>query len=561
MSIMHKIASIIVFLLLAISTMKAQNNFSLHLDKSFYVTGEEIWYKLYLPVGFEQSLAIKGIVMGPNGNVKERFFLRSIPGQPFVTGAFKIPFDYVSGIHRLAFLASAEPDQPELELVKIDIPIYNDFEIKSLAEKLQNKETPSDWQSENTELSGLKIFVQLNKTEFNRREAVNAEIMVTDAAGNPVEASLSVVARDENLVNTALPGATNFASGPILNATQMRQLSDKIFVKGMVMDTFNNPTQANVLGGYASVQKRIHYGKSNPQGFFTFFLPDFYGEQTLQFISYPKENDEIRVRLLSEAEIEGRPAGKLPVNEKILQYLEGAQQKKKMAEYFEYLNENQDLERVENDFETLKADFTYVADEYVKFETVGDFFSELITPLKFRVVNGKYEAKMENPRSRDASFSNLPGKPLFIIDGKITRNADFIARSSWSNVRSVDIFYIAEKLRKQFNILAQGGVVRIETKIPQFALPPNELEDVFSVNGLVPGSTFVPFEPGNSSAEVRLPHFLMPAFWSPDLKTGSDGKAKVTFNQGDDTSEFVLEIIAQGPNGERGRGTITYTVK
>jgi hypothetical protein len=232
-----------------------------------------------------------------------------------------------------------------------------------------------------------------------------------------------------------------------------------------------------------------------------------------------------------------------------------------MAEYFDYLNENIVLGNGENDFESLKADFSYVADEYIKFETVGDFFSELITPLKFRIVNGTYEARMENPRSRDASFSNLPGKPLFIIDGKITRNADFIARSSWSNVRRVDIFYIAEKLRKQFNILAQGGVVRIETNIPQFNLPENELEDVFTVNGLTPGGTFIPFETGTSSAEIRLPNFIMPTYWAPDVEAGKNGKATVQFKQGDDASNFVLEVIAQGANGKKGHATVKYIVK
>jgi len=346
-----------------------------------------------------------------------------------------------------------------------------------------------------------------------------------------------------------------------MNQLQLNQLADKIFIKGQVKDSLNQPIQANVLGAYASAQKRIHYGKTDVNGLFTFTMPDFYGNQTLQFIGYPKEVEDIKVSLMKETTFDDRPKQALPINEKILKYLEISQQKKKMAEYFENMAENVEMEEVENNFIGLKADYSYKADDYVKFEDIGGFFSELITPLKFRIVNKIYTARMENPTARDASFSNLPGKPLFIIDGKVTRDANFIARTGWSNVRTVDIFYIAEKLRKQFNILAQGGVVRIETDIPQFTLPPNDLEDVFEVNGLKNAGSFIPFTPSSSSGEVRLPNFKMPVFWSAEQSTGKNGQSSVSFYQGDDESTFIIEVIAQSADGKFGRATKTYTVQ
>ena len=555
-----KLSAILFFLLLFTVGLVAQNSsFSLHLDKSFYVTGEKIWYKIYLPAGVEKSLAIKGIMVGSDGNVKERFFLRSKPEEAFIEGVFTIPFSYRSGMYRLAFFASAAPDQPAVELVKIDLPIYNDFEIKSLAERMRAEQAPTEISvSAPAALDQLQISVTLDKAVFAPREAVKAEIKVTDTAGNPVNANLSVVARDAALVEEALPGGATYAVGTSLSGDLIQQFSEEIFIKGEVSDTLGNLVQANVLGGYASLHQRIFYGKTNLEGRFTFTVPDFYGDQTLQFIGYPKEVEEIKIRLFEDGE---KPAGTLPINDQILKYLEGTQQKKKMAEHFDYLSENMEVPDVDNEFDNLEADFTYTTDDYVKFETVGDFFSELLTPLKFRIVNGVYEARMQNPRSRDASFATLPGKPLFIIDGKITRNADFIARSSWSNVRSVDIFYIADKLRKQFNVLARGGVARIETKIPQFSMPLNEQEDVFTIEGLTPGGDFVPYRPGQSRAEIRLPNFLMPTFWSPNVQADNDGTATLEFFQGDDTSNFVLEVVAQGPDGKQGRTTVEYTVQ
>lgn len=556
---MQKFIITLSFLFIAVFQIQAQGSFAIHLDKPFYATGEEIWYKLYLPTNLQQSVAIKTILINPDGQTKERFFLRSKPGQPYVDGYFKIPFNYQSGIHRIEFRASALPAEPEVVLAQLEFPIYNDFEIKTLATKVGDNPSTSSEQA--IDLNELNIDIQLPKNTFSKREQVRATIIVKDAAGNPVQANYSVSATDAALIQETLPGAPNYAKGQTLNAAQLNQLSEKIFVKGQVMDSLGQKMQANVLGAYASLQKRIHYGKTNTTGLFTFSLPDFYGAQTLQFIGYPKESEEIKVSLTKESTFDDRPQQPLPINDKVLKYLELSQQKKKMAEYFEHMTENIEMEAVENEFEGLKADYSYSADEYIKFEDIGGFFSELITPLKFKIVNKVYQARMENPRSRDASFSNLPGKPLFIIDGKVTRDANFIARTGWSNVRNVDIFYFAEKLRKQFNILGQGGVVRITTDIPQFILPPNDLEDVFEINGLQEPVNFVPFTPSNSSAEIRLPHFRMPTYWLVNQQTTKDGQAAIDFYQGDEESTFVIEVIAQGPDGKLGRATKTYTVK
>ncbi|MEM6380509.1 MAG: hypothetical protein AAF705_20155, partial [Bacteroidota bacterium] len=448
---MQKFIITLSFLLIAAFQLQAQGSFAIHLDKSFYTTGEEIWYKLYLPTNLQKSIAIKTIIIDPDGKTTERLFLRSEPGKTYVDGYFKIPFNYQSGIHRLEFRASAAPAEPEVILASLEFPIYNDFEIKSLATKVG--QNPSSTEQKAEALNDLQIDIELPKNTYSKREQINAKITVKDAAGNPVQANYSIAATDAALVQEALPSAPNYSVGQAMNMAQLNQLNEKIFVKGQVMDSLGQPMQANVLGAYASLQKRIHYGKTNTTGIFTFTMPDFYGNQTLQFIGYPKESAEIKVNLAKESGYNDRPQQALPINEKILKYLEVSQQKKKMAEYFEHMAEKIELEEVDNEFEGLKADFSFTADEYVKFEDIGGFFSELITPLKFRIVNKIYTARMENPRARDAAFSNLPGKPLFIIDGKVTRDANFIARTGWSNVRTIDIFYFAEKLRKQFNIL------------------------------------------------------------------------------------------------------------
>ncbi len=556
---MRKAILIFCFTLLAQLPGIGQGQFALHLDKPFYTTGEDIWYQLYIPAAVDQTVAIKGIIVSPSGMVLDRFFQKAEKGTKTLDGFFKIPFEYQSGVYRIEFRATADPAAPEVVLAQKEFPLYNDFQIKELAEQMER--APKAMTAEAADASMLKIDIALDKATYTRRGEVKAALSVVDAAGNPVEADYSLSVIDANIVSDAIGGTSSYAIGPVLNQNTLANLKGDIFMKGMLSDTLNNPIQANVLGAYASVQKRILYGKTAPGGFFTFKMPDFYGEQTLQFIGYPKEEEEIRVKLVPEVTSADKPQQSLPISESILSYLEASQQKKKMAEYFEDIGTQIEMEDYENKFEGLKADFSYDADEYVKFETVGDFFSELITPLKFRIVKGVYQARMENPRARDASFNNLPGKPIFIIDGKFTRDANFIARTNWANVKSVDIFYFAEKLRKQFNILGQGGVVRIETDIPQFVLPPNDLEDVFSVKGLKPKGSFMAYTPSIKTGDTRLPSFNTPTYWAPQGKTNARGEASMTFFQGDDESTFEVQVFAKTADGRVGFATKRFTVQ
>jgi hypothetical protein len=45
------------------------------------------------------------------------------------------------------------------------------------------------------------------------------------------------------------------------------------------------------------------------------------------------------------------------------------------------------------------------------------------------------------------------------------------------------------------------------------------------------------------------------------VQTADDGSASVLFYQGDDVSTFEVEVLAQGPNGTKGKARIQYKVQ
>ncbi len=537
------------------STAPPDNQCVIHLDKPFYISGDVIWYKLYLPqVLDKQDIAVKGLLIAASGKVEDRFFHKSL-GNTYLDGHIKIPYSLGSGIYHLVFKAAPKDQQKELILAEIEIPIYNDLQEIRNAKDIEGATVAGKL----SEVAGdLSVRIGLDREEYSVRDLITASVSIRDAGNKLVKSNISV-----SVIHYPADVIADYQTigvGQSLSEASLQSLQGKIYVKGQLMDTLNNPIKANVLGAYASKQNKIHYAKTNEEGFFTLDLPDFYAHQTLQFMGYYKEEPEIRIKMDNDNE-HGPTNKSLVINESIKEYLELSRQRKKLSQYYESLKPQYSTEEFVDEIQQLKPDFTYLTKEYVKFEDVGSFFNELITPLQLKKVKGKYVATMSNPTARITVQAKLKGSPLFIVDGKATRDANFAGNINLGNVESIDLFYIPENLRRQFNVMGSSGVVRITTVNPIFEIPRNDQEDLFEVSGLQPITDFVPYVPKTSSAEIKRPNFQSTLFWSPDQKTKADGTTDIQFHHTDDRGVFLIEVMAQGENGQIGIATKKYIVE
>lgn len=524
---------------------------AIQFDKSYYSTGELIWYKVFLPsILKEKKIIIKGIFSDQEGKVKQTFFHKT-EGNIALDGYLKIPIAYESGIYQLQFNGIQADSKEEIVLVQSEISIYNDLQIAKLEKFEPGKDMMEPQNSMNNDLI---VDIKLNQESYPVRSAIQLGVDVKDKAGQPVKANLSIVSGfSDNSINQ-LP----FFMGKKLDQTQLSKLGDMIYVKGQIMDSVGVPFKANVLGAYASLQNKIHYTKSDDQGYFTLEIPEFYEEQTLQFLPFSKEKSDISIRLKSD-DLPPLKTKKLVVTNDILNYLEKSLQRKKMEQYYAEAKQEFEMEKFINEIQTLEPDYSYDTKKYIKFETVADFFTELLTPLKFKKTEGIYTASMQNPTAKITVLVKLKGDPMFIIDGKVTRDANFIANLSLSSIEKIDLFYIPDNIRKQFNVLGSSGVVRLTTVTPQFELPQKDKEDVFVISGLKPKIQVKPFVP--ESGDVHIPHFHTPVLWIPHLYTENNGNAKLEFFHSDETGGFEVIIVAQDEAGRMGFGKVKYGIR
>lgn len=535
------IQHLVFFLLLSFANIGFAQNAVLHLDKSFYVTGEVAWYKLYLPKSEENKEAIVHVLVSDrNGDVLEQFYLQASE-KGYVEGYYKIPFDLVSDNYRISMLKTTPSEE---SLATAVFPVYNDL----LKEK---REIIPDSLIENRQalaLDDLLVELQLNKSSYSPREMVRGTISVKDKSGTPVKANISVTVNDAALV------ANDLTVGATINGT----IGNAIAVRGTLFDGNGTPSKASVLGMYSSLEDRIFYCSAKEEGAFELKPPLFHGKRPVQFIGYQFEHQEIGIQLKER---------KMPpikteffYSEAIRNYLALSQKRKKIFQIYTALESKLETEKIKLDVQELESAFTYIIDEYESFDQMRNFFGELITPLKFILQeDSTYHAELYNPSGLYDANTVLSGDPLFIIDGKLTRNADFVARMDMDYIEEVKLMYKPENLRKKFKAIGRSGVVKITTNLRDVPISEKEADDVFSINGLQPIATYPVFSPNNTPA--GQPFFRPQLYWNPDVMSDNKGAANFSFYQSDDVSNFTVRIVAQGENGEFGATSKVYQVR
>ncbi|MEM8523021.1 MAG: hypothetical protein AAGG68_00185 [Bacteroidota bacterium] len=536
------ILSIVLVGFLANSIAQSGNTL-LHLDKSFYVTGEVVWYKFYLPSELKgQKKIVEVLVSDKTGDIIEQYFLQS-EGNSFVEGYYKIPFNIEAGWYRISILPTGDS---KALLSSVTFPVYNDL---SPMQDIQVAATLPTDPSTSGQLNDLSIEVQLNKATYAPRDQVQATLMVKDQNGKAVKnANLSVSVSDANLITQNL----------LVKGAVTTDIGNEITVEGTLIDENSEAMRASVLGMYSSLEDRIFYSSADNKGRFAFTPPIFSGKRPIQFVGYQFEHMEVGIQMDERKMLPiERP---LTYTEAVKDYMALSRQRKKIFQIYKSLENQIEPEKVKLDVQDLNPGFTYVIDEYESFDFMYSFFGELITPLKFFLQpDSTYKATLYNPTGRASANTQLSGDPLFIIDGKLTRDADFVARMDMDYIERVELMYKSENLREKFSAIGRSGVVKMTTNLKDVPMAEKDAEDIFTISGVQSKAAFPTFQANDIPSSQ--PFFRPQLYWNANIVTDANGKANFTFYQSDDLSQFIIRVVGQGENGGFGKTKKKYEVK
>ncbi len=528
------------------ATNSLTNNCIIHLNKSFYVSGEVLWYKIYLPESFrQQDVSFEIKFVNQQGLLVNDICLKN-EGKTYLHGHYKIPFTIPSGYYHLLLFGTAKETKKLVKLANVPIPIYNDLQENLISETTEITEVITAQKAPN--LGELQVVLTY-PDKVHKREKVAGQISVKDASGNPIKATISISVKDVLLTGTS--NLSNVIVAPI-NTIQPTVLKKKLSIKGVVNTSIGEPVKSNLLGYYSSKEQLLQYNRTNDQGCFLIELAEFYGRKPIQFIAYESMDRQI----VFQQQFEVGKITPLPYNKIIANYLQLSKLRKKAYQYYD-TQECSVEQPLENFTPTEWTDYRRIAIQtYDAFKDLPTFCTEVQSALKFQLTaEAIYKADFDVKRYGD--YERNPRPPLFIIDGKLTRNADFIARIALPKIKYLDVFSDLKKLRKRFGPIGQYGTAIIQTKQGNTQLQEIDENNIFDISGYQKTVDFPIYDQNTTTSQPTLRPQI---YWHPALEIDPTGKTNFSFFQSDDLGTFQIEVVVQSESGKMGYGSWVYEV-
>ena len=514
------------------------------LNKPFYTAGDPVGYQLYFPASFQgQDLALKVAIYHPEGQLICEHFLKT-KGMVHAEGFLKIPYDISSNTYHWLLLGTSKDGKKRIKLGTIHLPIYNDLSSQDTPPQIPNLPMAS------LPSSDLQIKFEWDNSERKRRSPIKGRVQVQDQTGQPVDGILSVAVKDAALL--AL-GTDNERSTHYLNLPDQiaDKLSSEIRILGRTLNQSGASLQSMILSAYLKQENKFFFTQSDPSGLFSLKLPELTGARSIQFMDY--QRNDVQVIISDEVELEGLPAQKNKPS--LSTYLDWSRLRKKIYQFYGTIETPITPKPVATNRHDLTPDQRFVMNHYAPFDDLTIFFNEIVTPFKIRS-RGKrgYRARMFNPEQQIREF--YKGSPVFIVDGYLTRDANFIYNIPIEKIDTIDLFFFSKSLKQQFGPVGNSGMVVINTSLNQLDLPKNDADNVFQLS-LVQDQYLTRKEKQDSAAGLKTGPNLL---WLTNQSISSTGTYELGFQHSDDLGTFLIEITVQSADGKTSTFSQYYEV-
>jgi len=492
----------------------------------------------------DKSAAIKTSLVNSSGNTISNHFNQT-QGNTYVSGYYKLPFDLNSGIYSLVFSAAKSKADPEIIFAEIFVPIYNDLETLPSSETVNSSGLESN--NTNAPNGNLDVKIKLNKEVYNSREKVSALIEVRDANGNPIAANVSVAIKDAALTSADQNSNTVYQGNPISLDYKNETFLEKIYAKGSYTKGDGELVANEIMGAYATGENKLYFAVPDPTtGKFHVEFPNYYNAKAIQFFPFINDGKDLKIKLEN---VGNGNTKKLTYNDVVIDYIKLSRQRKKLFQRYTALESNINPKEYPTEVSPFKSSKEYDITEYKSFVNVASFLKEVSTPLRMKEKKGIFEGAMYMPSKLKSYSEYAEDPPIYILNGYLTRNSDYVGKLDLDLITSIAMMYDPKIIRDEYKIFGATGVVDIKLKSKDVMVPDTEKADVYTLNGLLPSTSFPVFKPSDIDNDQYQPFFRPQLYWNGDLKTDNSGNVGFDYYQSDDVSTFVIEVVAQAADG------------
>jgi hypothetical protein len=198
---------------------------------------------------------------------------------------------------------------------------------------------------------------------------------------------------------------------------------------------------------------------------------------------------------------------------------------------------------------------TYLLDEYKRFTTMEEVLREYVREVGVGLSSQGLVFKIFDPVIHDF----YPGNSLVLLDGVPLTNPHKIFSYDPLKIRRLDVVNARYVIgRSVFN-----GIASFSTYEPGFsAFELDPKLTAIDYSGLqLQREFYSPAYSTKEQIEKRIPDFRNTLYWSPDIRTGNDGKATVEFYSSDLKGKYLVTVQGLNEKGDLVSGSTVVEVK
>lgn len=561
-----------------------------HSDKNFYISGEIIWFKIYVveansyrPQTLSKTAYAELIDQSGNPLLQARIELKQGNG----SGSFRLPADAKSGIYQLRLYTNWMKNNPSA-IVDKQITIINTqhaFDTSAFILSSNNDSNDSmDIISKNNKTefiknlkpAPLRVQVTTNQQSYQRRSPV--EIFLQSTIENPsISTNLSVAVYKLNNVNNHFDflnteERSKNISKPINDANQYPYMPEMegYIVRIMVRNAETGkpsdgiPVMLSLTGKLTEVQ----YGESDEEGLVYFNLKKVYGAQQL-FIKTTQQYENVVDLELSKPFL---PAASSSIQQKgiikneFLDAVEEMHNNLVINKAFSPDTSDKFIPALRDSISFYGPEIsTYLLDNYKRFITMEEVLREYVKEVMVRIRNKNYfllvfSKQLFQLRKYVDYANNMLDEngPLVLIDGIPVSDFNKLMKYDPLKVRKLEVVADRYLLGKK----TYDGILSFTTYKGTFEdLQLNNKELLLDDEGWqLQRKFFMPDYNDPAIKNNRIPDFRELLFWAPDIKISKSDGGKISFFTGDITGKFAVVVHGISGDGKVVNEMMTFEV-
>ncbi|MEO6818858.1 MAG: hypothetical protein ABI204_03960 [Ginsengibacter sp.] len=563
-----------------------------HSDKQFYLSGEIMWFKIYVIQRDSyrlESLSSTAYTELIDQDGKPLLQAKIALNKGTGSGSFAIPSNAKSGSYHLRIYTNWMKNTPS-SIFNENITVINTQQIFDTSSfQLAASDTGieagnNNYTSNQPGISENKIpvsydlMVNTDQKIYKRRSPVELSIS-KKLADSALNVNLSVAIYQLNDINK--PGG--FVNNNQVSENNIKEMGHNTnpysFIPEMegyiVRIKVKNSQSGKIAEGVpvllslAGKLTDVQYGESDEKGIAYFDLQNVYGPQQLFIKTTTAFENVVDLELLKPflAISENAVQRPIKIRNDLLVTVEEMHNNLVINQAFitdsigKYYPTNPDS----LSFYGIPSS-TYLLDNYKRFTTMEEVLREYVTEVNVRIRKNKYYILILNKQKfRLRKYVNLidnmmdENSPLVLLDGIPVTDLNKLMKYDPLKVRKIEA--VAERYLIGKEIY--DGILSFTTFKGEFDdLQLNNKEILVDDEGWQRQRKFP--MPDYKNAVIknnRIPDFRELLYWAPEVKTSKTNSDKISFYTGDLTGKFIAEIKGVTEDGRIVNQMITFEVE